>query len=187
MATSDILKRYLDAGLAFTQLTRDRADAIVKELVRLGEVQREKAEERVEQLLERSRLNREELTEMIRREVAEQLRALGLDDVTTAPGAPAREAPRGPGAAGQPDELSAEAARKTALGETASVPSGDFDDAAGPDTGSAGASNADESTAGSSPPPAEERAGVSPSGGSSSGAPSSPESDAASAPEDEQA
>ncbi|HEX2851544.1 MAG TPA: hypothetical protein VHN98_13370 [Acidimicrobiales bacterium] len=81
MAQSDMLKRYLDAGMAFTQMTRDRAEAIVKELVKAGEVQREKAEERVNELVDRSRKNTEELIALIRREVSEQLRAMGLDDL----------------------------------------------------------------------------------------------------------
>ena len=43
MAQNDMLKRYLDAGIAFTQMTRTRAEDIVKELVSAGEVQREGA------------------------------------------------------------------------------------------------------------------------------------------------
>ena len=38
MAQTDMLRRYLDAGLAFTKMTQDRAEAIVRDLVRAGEV-----------------------------------------------------------------------------------------------------------------------------------------------------
>ena len=78
MAQSDILKRYLDAGMAFTQLTRARADGIVKELVRAGEVRRERTQETVDDLVERSRRNTEALLSMVRKEVTSQLSQLGL-------------------------------------------------------------------------------------------------------------
>ena len=78
MAQSDILKRYLDAGMAFTQLTRARADAIVKELVRAGEVRRERTQETVDDLVERSRRNTEALLGLVRKEVTSQLSQLGL-------------------------------------------------------------------------------------------------------------
>ncbi len=81
MPQSDILKRYLDAGLAFTQMTRERAEGIVQELVKAGEVRRKEAEKNIEELLERSRRNTDELVGIIRREIADQLRAIGLDDL----------------------------------------------------------------------------------------------------------
>ena len=36
MAQNDVLKRYIDAGLAFTALTQARAEALVKDLVKVG-------------------------------------------------------------------------------------------------------------------------------------------------------
>lgn len=78
MADNDMLKRYLDAGVQFTQMTRTRAEAIVKELVRAGEVQRDQAQGRAEELVERSRKNTEQLLTLVRKEVADQLAGLGL-------------------------------------------------------------------------------------------------------------
>jgi polyhydroxyalkanoate synthesis regulator phasin len=78
MAQNDMLKRYLDAGMAFTALTRSRAEGIVKDLVKAGEVQRDQAQERVDDLLERSRKNTEALREIVRKEIREQLAAIGL-------------------------------------------------------------------------------------------------------------
>src|SRR5688572_19599333 len=78
MAQNDVFKRYLDAGLAFTQLTRSRAEAIVKDLVKAGEVQRDQAQERVEELVDRSRKNTEQLVQLVRREVTGQVQSLGL-------------------------------------------------------------------------------------------------------------
>jgi hypothetical protein len=45
MAQNDIFKKYLDAGLAFTALTQARAEALVKDLVKAGEVQADQARE----------------------------------------------------------------------------------------------------------------------------------------------
>ena len=81
MAQNDTFKRYLDAGMAFTQMTRERAEAIVQDLVEAGEIRRKEAQKRIEELLERSQKNTEELVGIIRREVAEQIRNLGLDDL----------------------------------------------------------------------------------------------------------
>jgi polyhydroxyalkanoate synthesis regulator phasin len=78
MAQTDQLKRYLDAGLAFTQMTQQRADAIVKDLVKRGEVQAEQATARRDELVARSRQNTERLVDTVRREVRDQVRALGL-------------------------------------------------------------------------------------------------------------
>lgn len=78
MAQTDLLKKYLDAGLAFTQLTQQRAEAIVKDLVKAGEVQAEQATQRRNELLERSRKNTEALMSTIRKEVREQVKSLGL-------------------------------------------------------------------------------------------------------------
>lgn len=81
MAQNDILKRYLDAGMAFTQLSREKAEEFVKDLVKAGEVRRKETEEVIETLLERSRKNTEDLVGMIRSEIADQLRNLGLEDI----------------------------------------------------------------------------------------------------------
>ena len=78
MAQSDLLRRYLDAGMAFTALTQARAEAIIKDLVKAGEVQTEQAQKAVEDLVDRSRKNSERLVETIRREVRQQVSNLGL-------------------------------------------------------------------------------------------------------------
>ena len=78
MAQNDLLKRYLDAGLAFTALTQTRAEALVKDLVKAGEVQADQARDAVTDLLERSRRNSEKLLETVRTEVRQQITSLGL-------------------------------------------------------------------------------------------------------------
>jgi polyhydroxyalkanoate synthesis regulator phasin len=78
MAQTDMLKRFLDAGMAFTKMTQDRAEAIVRDLVKAGEVGAEQASSTVEDLVERSRENTERLFEAIRTEVRDQIGNLGL-------------------------------------------------------------------------------------------------------------
>ena len=77
MAENDMFKRYLDAGMAFTQLTRARAEEMVKELVKAGELQRDQAQDRVE-VLDRSRKNTDQLLDMMRKEISKQLAAFGV-------------------------------------------------------------------------------------------------------------
>src|SRR4051812_17085925 len=84
MPQNDMLKRYLDAGIAFTQMTRARAEGIVKELVKAGEIQRDQTQERVDELMDRSRKNTEQLLQLVRSEIRQQFSAMGLatqDDI----------------------------------------------------------------------------------------------------------
>jgi polyhydroxyalkanoate synthesis regulator phasin len=102
MAQNDALKRYLDAGLALTALTQARAEALVKDLVKAGEVQADQAREAVADLLDRSRQNTEKLLETVRHEVKAQITGLGLaskDDVERVEQRLLRLFGAGPGAA----------------------------------------------------------------------------------------
>src|SRR3954466_13536140 len=78
MPENDLFKRYLDAGMAFTQLTRAKAEELVKEWVKAGEVQRDQVQDRVDDILDKSRKNSEQFFDMIRKEISTQLAALGL-------------------------------------------------------------------------------------------------------------
>jgi polyhydroxyalkanoate synthesis regulator phasin len=78
MAQNDMLKRYLDAGMAFTQMTQTKAEKIVKDLVRAGEIRRDQTQERVDDLVERSRKNTEAMLDVVRTEIAAQLGVLGI-------------------------------------------------------------------------------------------------------------
>src|SRR5436190_19726558 len=73
MAQNDLWKRYLDAGLQFTQMTQARAEAIVRDLVRAGEVQAEQTQQLVNEMVERNRKNTERLVATIRKEVRNQV------------------------------------------------------------------------------------------------------------------
>ena len=78
MAETNVLKRFLDAGVAFTQMTQTRAEAIVKDLVSAGELQTNQTQAAVNELLERSRQNTERLLEQVRKDIQAQVGNLGL-------------------------------------------------------------------------------------------------------------
>jgi polyhydroxyalkanoate synthesis regulator phasin len=78
MANKDAFQKYLDAGIAFTNVTRARAEELVQELVRSGEFQRGEARARVDDLIERSRKGREVLLAQVRHEVTRQLDSVGI-------------------------------------------------------------------------------------------------------------
>src|SRR5690349_1993361 len=73
MPQNQPLKRYLEAGMQFTQLTQQRAEAIVRDLVKAGELQAEQAQTMARELVDRSRKNTERLVELVRGEVQKQL------------------------------------------------------------------------------------------------------------------
>lgn len=114
MAQNDTFKRYLDAGMAFTQLSRERAEEFVKDLVKAGEVRRKEAEEVVETLVERSRKNAEDITTLIRQEIADQLRNLGLEDLVKRAGLPASVKDKAEDVAEDLDEAAGRAAAAVA-------------------------------------------------------------------------
>ncbi|MHB8466122.1 MAG: phasin family protein, partial [Acidimicrobiales bacterium] len=78
MPENDLIRRSLDLGMAVTQLTRQRAEQLVRDLVRAGEVSREQATSRVEELLERSRQNSEALIAIVRGEIDSRVAQLNL-------------------------------------------------------------------------------------------------------------
>jgi polyhydroxyalkanoate synthesis regulator phasin len=73
-----MLRRYLDAGIAFTEMTRARAEGIAGELVKAGELQRDQVQNSVDDLIDRSRRNTQSLISLVRKEVTSQLSLLGL-------------------------------------------------------------------------------------------------------------
>ena len=78
MATQDRFQRYLDAGRAWTEMTRDQAESTVKDLVKAGEIQQKRAKKAVDELLERSRKNAEDLSKLVRSEIQNQISSLGI-------------------------------------------------------------------------------------------------------------
>ena len=78
MAQIETFRRYLDTGLAIGQMTRARAEEVVKDLVKAGEVQREQTQQWIDELVDRSRKNTELLMALVAAEVRKQLEASPL-------------------------------------------------------------------------------------------------------------
>lgn len=78
MANNDLLKRLLDAGMTFTAMTQARAEDLIRDLVRAGEVQAEQAQTVIDELVDRSRRNSERLIDAVRTEIRQQMASLGL-------------------------------------------------------------------------------------------------------------
>jgi polyhydroxyalkanoate synthesis regulator phasin len=81
MANKDAFQKYLDAGIAFTNMTRARAEELVAELVKNGEFQGKDARAKVDELLDKSRKSREALVGQVRHEVTRQLETIGITSV----------------------------------------------------------------------------------------------------------
>jgi polyhydroxyalkanoate synthesis regulator phasin len=73
MASNERIKKYLEAGTVLGQVTRARAEEIVRELVSAGDIQRGQAQDWVDNLVDRSRKTSEQVLELVRHEVASQL------------------------------------------------------------------------------------------------------------------
>jgi polyhydroxyalkanoate synthesis regulator phasin len=81
MANKDGFQKYLDAGIAFTALTRARAEELVHELVQSGEFQSDDARAKVEELIGMARKGREVLVAQVRHEVARQMDSAGVTNL----------------------------------------------------------------------------------------------------------
>jgi polyhydroxyalkanoate synthesis regulator phasin len=65
-------------GSGVAELTRHRAEQIVKDLVKVGDVRKGQASGVVKDLLDRSKQNRQEIVKLVRGEIRNQIEALGL-------------------------------------------------------------------------------------------------------------
>lgn len=66
----------ITSGVA--ELTRNRAEQVVKDLVKAGDVRKDQTSGLVKELLRRSQENRRELTRFVRSEITHQIESLGL-------------------------------------------------------------------------------------------------------------
>jgi polyhydroxyalkanoate synthesis regulator phasin len=84
MAGDDLFKRYLEIGASVLGMSRERAERIVADLVASGEVAKGQATKAADWLVERGRTGSEEIAELVRREIRQQIAALGVattDDI----------------------------------------------------------------------------------------------------------
>jgi polyhydroxyalkanoate synthesis regulator phasin len=85
VARDDLFRRSFEAGTGFIDMSRERAEAFVKDLVKQGDLRKKKAQKAVDDLVERSRQATDELRNLIGREIGEQLKAMGVatkDDIS---------------------------------------------------------------------------------------------------------
>ena len=73
-------KKLIDAGVAFSQLTQSRAEALVAEIVKLGQVETQDTQARIEAFVTGSLSAVERIGSMVQDEVTRQLRHFGLID-----------------------------------------------------------------------------------------------------------
>ena len=81
MSRIDGLKRYLEAALALTKVTRSRAEELVRDLIRTGEVEGSRAQEWVEDLVSTSHQRSEAFISTVRSEVRSQLADIGITNL----------------------------------------------------------------------------------------------------------
>jgi len=81
MSENDGLRRYVEAGMALTQITRARAEELVRELIKTGEIERNRAQDWVEDLVKASKDRSEALVSTVRSEVQKQLKDIGFTNM----------------------------------------------------------------------------------------------------------
>ncbi len=74
----DLFTRYLEIGASVLGMTRERAEAIVRDLVASGEMAKSQATKAADRLVDRGKAASDELSELVRREIRQQVSALGL-------------------------------------------------------------------------------------------------------------
>ncbi len=79
MPRNDGYRKYLEAAAVLGEITRARAEELVRELMGTGGAQRAQAQQWVDELVGRSRRAAEDILELVRAEVSNQMHALGLD------------------------------------------------------------------------------------------------------------
>ena len=72
------VQRYLDAASGLTELTRSKAEQIVKQLVKSGEAAGDQVGELVEDLIERQKQNREAMSSLVKNETSKVVHSMGL-------------------------------------------------------------------------------------------------------------
>lgn len=74
----DLFRRYVDSLAGITELPRERAEKLVAELSKRGEVRAKDLQKQAQQLVERSARNRRELVRLVQKEITRQIHVLGI-------------------------------------------------------------------------------------------------------------
>ena len=81
MDENDGFRRYVEAATTLTQITRSRAEELVRELIKAGELERHRAQDWVEDVVKTSRERSEALVATVRGEVRQQLKEIGFTNI----------------------------------------------------------------------------------------------------------
>jgi polyhydroxyalkanoate synthesis regulator phasin len=81
MDEHDGFRRYVEAATTLTQITRSRAEELVRELIKAGELERHRAQDWVEDVVKASRDRSEALVATVRGEVRQQLKEVGFTNM----------------------------------------------------------------------------------------------------------
>ena len=74
----DEIRRIALITSGVVELTRNRAEAIVRDLIKSGDLSGGQATQAVKDLMERSKQNRDEILNLIRSEIRNQIESIGL-------------------------------------------------------------------------------------------------------------
>jgi polyhydroxyalkanoate synthesis regulator phasin len=75
---ADALRRYVDAVIGVTEVSRERAEKIVRDLAARGETRTKDIQKAARELADRSARNQRDLARLIQKEIKRQVEALGL-------------------------------------------------------------------------------------------------------------
>jgi len=73
MATNPLLKKMLDAGMQFTEMSQKQAEKLVKEFVKAGQARKKDSDELVRQIVDRGRTLSEQVVASVQAEAAKQM------------------------------------------------------------------------------------------------------------------
>lgn len=74
----DAVRKYIDSAVGYTEVPRERAEKVVKDLAARGEVRARDLGKAARELAERSERNRQELVRLVQKEIRRQVHSLGL-------------------------------------------------------------------------------------------------------------
>lgn len=74
----ELMRKYVDALTGITELPRERAERLVHDLQKRGEIRARDLGRAAQDLVERSSRNRRELVRLVQKEIRRQVHALGL-------------------------------------------------------------------------------------------------------------
>ena len=120
MSGNPLLKRLLDAGMQFTEMSQEQAEKLVKEFVKNGQARRKDSEHLVQQFVERGRSATEQIVSTVQAELTKQLGkfASRLDEIEGR----VEELAQKVGIASKPAAKKATAAKKAAPASAAAAP-----------------------------------------------------------------